>query len=85
VLSALAGRWFCFLLVLLSAAAGKFVVVLDDEDRENEGDLIINADKVSTEAMAFMVEHTSGVVSDCQKGVQFSLHGVPTCWHCYVC
>jgi hypothetical protein len=44
-------------------AAGKFVVVLDDEDRENEGDLIINADKVTTEAMAFMVEHTSGVVS----------------------
>jgi hypothetical protein len=37
--------------------------VLDDEDRENEGDLIINADKVTTEAMAFMVEHTSGVVS----------------------
>ena len=44
-------------------SAGKFVVVLDDEDRENEGDLIINADKVTTEAMAFMVEHTSGVVS----------------------
>jgi hypothetical protein len=43
--------------------AGKFVVVLDDEDRENEGDLIINADKVTSEAMAFMVEHTSGVVS----------------------
>jgi 3,4-dihydroxy-2-butanone 4-phosphate synthase len=39
------------------------VVVLDDEDRENEGDLIINADKITTEAMAFMVEHTSGVVS----------------------
>lgn len=37
--------------------------MLDDEDRENEGDLIINADKVTTEAMAFMVEHTSGVVS----------------------
>lgn len=50
--------------------AGKFVVVLDDEDRENEGDLIINADKVTTEAMAFMVEHTSGVVSvGCQQGL----------------
>ncbi|KAK9829750.1 hypothetical protein WJX72_007674 [[Myrmecia] bisecta] len=41
---------------------GKFVVVLDDEDRENEGDLIIAADKVTPEAMAFMVEHTSGVI-----------------------
>jgi 3,4-dihydroxy 2-butanone 4-phosphate synthase/GTP cyclohydrolase II len=42
--------------------AGKFLVVLDDEDRENEGDLIIAADKATTEAMAFMVEYTSGVV-----------------------
>eukprot|EP00884_Botryococcus_braunii_P002299 jgi/Botrbrau1/1206/Bobra.0163s0014.1 len=47
---------------LLDIAAGRFVVVLDDEDRENEGDLIIAADKVTPEAMHFMVEHTSGVV-----------------------
>jgi 3,4-dihydroxy 2-butanone 4-phosphate synthase len=47
---------------LQDLAAGKFVVVLDDEDRENEGDLIINADKVTTADMAFMVEHTSGVI-----------------------
>ena len=32
---------------LVDVAAGKFVVVLDDEDRENEGDLIIAADKVA--------------------------------------
>ncbi|KAF6258072.1 3,4-dihydroxy-2-butanone 4-phosphate synthase-domain-containing protein [Scenedesmus sp. NREL 46B-D3] len=49
-------------------AAGKFVVVLDDEDRENEGDLIINADKITTEAMAFMVEHTSGVICISMEG-----------------
>lgn len=60
--------WFIHVLFYVPAyrracCAGKFVVVLDDEDRENEGDLIINADKVTTEAMAFMVEHTSGVVS----------------------
>ena len=47
---------------LADLAAGKFLVVIDDENRENEGDLIIAADKVTTEAMAFMVEHTSGVV-----------------------
>ena len=47
---------------LTDLAAGKFLVVLDDENRENEGDLIIAADRVSTEAMAFMVEHTSGVI-----------------------
>lgn len=43
-------------------AEGKFVVVMDDEDRENEGDLIIAADKVTPEAMAFMIRYTSGVV-----------------------
>jgi len=43
-------------------AAGKFVVVVDDEDRENEGDLIIAAESVNAEDMAFMVKYTSGVV-----------------------
>ena len=42
-------------------AAGKFVVVVDDEDRENEGDLIIAADSVTAEDMAFMVKYTSGL------------------------
>ncbi|EFJ47614.1 hypothetical protein VOLCADRAFT_61351 [Volvox carteri f. nagariensis] len=49
-------------------AAGKLIVVLDDEDRENEGDLIMNADKVTTETMAFLVEHTSGVVCISMEG-----------------
>ena len=43
-------------------AAGRPVVVVDDEDRENEGDLIFAAEKASTELMAFMVRHTSGFV-----------------------
>lgn len=47
---------------LVDIASGKFVVVLDDENRENEGDLIIAADKVTTESMAYMIQHTSGVV-----------------------
>lgn len=41
---------------------GEFVVVLDDEDRENEGDLIIAAEKVTEEKMAFLVRHSSGLV-----------------------
>lgn len=43
-------------------AAGEFVVVVDDEDRENEGDLIIAADAITSEQMAFLVRHSSGVV-----------------------
>lgn len=41
---------------------GKFVIVSDDLDRENEGDLIIAAEKVTPEAIAFMVRHTTGIV-----------------------
>jgi 3,4-dihydroxy 2-butanone 4-phosphate synthase len=41
---------------------GEFIVVLDDADRENEGDLIIAAQDVTTEKMAFMVRHTSGLI-----------------------
>src|SRR5258706_7528102 len=43
-------------------ARGEFVVVVDDADRENEGDLIIAADRITPEAIAFMVRHTSGVI-----------------------
>lgn len=42
--------------------AGKFVVVIDDEDRENEGDLIACAEKMTEESMAFMIRHSSGLV-----------------------
>jgi 3,4-dihydroxy 2-butanone 4-phosphate synthase/GTP cyclohydrolase II len=41
---------------------GEFVLVVDDEDRENEGDLIIAAEHVTPESVAFMVRHTSGLV-----------------------
>jgi 3,4-dihydroxy 2-butanone 4-phosphate synthase / GTP cyclohydrolase II len=41
---------------------GETVVVTDDEDRENEGDLIMAAEAVTTEALAFFLEHTSGII-----------------------
>ncbi|MCO5555797.1 hypothetical protein L7F22_009342 [Adiantum nelumboides] len=41
---------------------GKFVIVLDDENRENEGDLICSADMISTEQMAWFIRHTSGFI-----------------------
>jgi len=41
---------------------GEFLVVVDDEDRENEGDLIIAADAIDEKKMAFMIRHTSGVI-----------------------
>ncbi len=42
--------------------AGGMVVVVDDEDRENEGDLIMAAEDVTPEAIGFFLAHTSGVI-----------------------
>lgn len=43
-------------------AAGKAVVVVDDEDRENEGDIIFAAEKATPELVAFTVQHSSGYI-----------------------
>ena len=43
-------------------AAGRMVIILDDEDRENEGDLIMAAEHATPEAVAFMIRHTSGII-----------------------
>ena len=42
--------------------AGKMIIVVDDEDRENEGDLTMAASKVTPEAINFMVKHGRGLV-----------------------
>ncbi|MDE5870068.1 MAG: bifunctional 3,4-dihydroxy-2-butanone-4-phosphate synthase/GTP cyclohydrolase II [Muribaculaceae bacterium] len=42
--------------------AGKFVIVVDDEDRENEGDLIIAAEKITPEDVNFMLKNARGVL-----------------------
>ena len=47
---------------IAAIANGEFVVVIDHEDRENEGDLIMAAELVTPETLAFMVRHTSGLV-----------------------
>ena len=41
---------------------GKFVIVVDDEDRENEGDLIMAAEKITPEAVNFMLKNARGVL-----------------------
>lgn len=47
---------------LAAIAAGEMIVVVDDDDRENEGDLIMAASKATPEKVAFMVRHTSGIL-----------------------
>lgn len=43
-------------------SAGRFVLVVDDEDRENEGDLILAAEHATADSIAFMLRHTSGLL-----------------------
>ena len=47
---------------LAAMKAGGMVVVIDDHDREGEGDIIAAASTVTPEQMAFIVRHTSGIV-----------------------
>lgn len=49
---------------------GRFVLVADDENRENEGDLIMAADRVTPESMAFLIRHTSGLVCVGMEGTR---------------
>ncbi|MBA7466434.1 Riboflavin biosynthesis protein RibBA [subsurface metagenome] len=42
--------------------AGKFIIIVDDEDRENEGDLVIAAEKVTAEAINFMTLYARGLI-----------------------
>ncbi|MGW8816234.1 bifunctional 3,4-dihydroxy-2-butanone-4-phosphate synthase/GTP cyclohydrolase II [Gordonia terrae] len=47
---------------LTALAAGRMIVVTDDADRENEGDLVVAAEHITTDQMAFLVRHTTGIV-----------------------
>ncbi len=74
--------------ILSDLRAGKMVILVDDEDRENEGDLIMAAEKVTPEAINFMTRHTPGYLclaltsADCERlnlhpqtGLNTSLRG----------
>ncbi len=69
---------------------GKFLIVVDDEDRENEGDFIIAAEKITPEKVNFMINHGRGVLCapittqrckeldlDMQVSKNTSVHGTP--------
>jgi 3,4-dihydroxy 2-butanone 4-phosphate synthase/GTP cyclohydrolase II len=47
---------------IAAIAEGQLVIVVDDADRENEGDLIMAGAKASPEQVAFMIRHTSGIL-----------------------
>jgi 3,4-dihydroxy 2-butanone 4-phosphate synthase/GTP cyclohydrolase II len=66
---------------LADIAAGRPVVVVDDEDRENEGDLIFAAEKATPELLAFMVRYTSGYVCVPLTGADCDRLDLPPMYH----
>jgi 3,4-dihydroxy 2-butanone 4-phosphate synthase / GTP cyclohydrolase II len=56
---------------------GKFVIIVDDEDRENEGDLAIAAEKISPEAINFMAKNGRGLICMPLKGQRLDELGIP--------
>ena len=48
--------------ILADLRAGRMVIILDDEDRENEGDFIMAAEHATPEAVAFMIRYSSGIL-----------------------
>jgi 3,4-dihydroxy 2-butanone 4-phosphate synthase/GTP cyclohydrolase II len=57
--------------------AGRFVVIVDDEDRENEGDLALAAEKVTKEAINFMAKHGRGLICLPVIGKRLDELGIP--------
>ena len=48
--------------IISAIGRGEMVIMVDDRDRENEGDLIVAADAVTPEQIGFMLRHTSGII-----------------------
>ena len=57
--------------------AGRPVIVVDDEDRENEGDLVFAASKATPELLAFLIRYSSGVVCVPMEAAELDRFGIP--------
>jgi 3,4-dihydroxy 2-butanone 4-phosphate synthase / GTP cyclohydrolase II len=62
---------------IAAIARGEMVIVVDDEDRENEGDLILAAEHATPEKLGFLVKHSSGVVCVPLPGERLDKLGLP--------
>lgn len=58
-------------------ARGGMIVVVDDENRENEGDIIVASDAVTPETIAFMMKHARGLVCVAMQGERLDALDIP--------
>ena len=62
---------------LLDIQDGRKVIIVDDEDRENEGDLMVAADKITPEAINFMATHGRGLICLAMTGQRLDDLNIP--------
>ena len=67
--------------LIAAIGRGDMVIVVDDADRENEGDLIVAADRLTEAQMAFMIRHTSGIVCIPMEGERLDELDLPLMVH----
>lgn len=63
--------------IIADIKAGKFVIIVDDDDRENEGDLFIAADKTTPEAINFMAKNARGLICVSLTGERLDALNIP--------
>ncbi len=63
--------------LVAEAQCGRMFILVDDEDRENEGDLIIPAQFATPESLAFMMKHARGLICLAMTGAQVEHLGLP--------
>lgn len=62
---------------IAALARGGMIVVVDDEDRENEGDVIIASEKITPQAVAFMMNHARGLICVAMEGERLDALDIP--------
>ena len=62
---------------LQALARGRMIVVVDDEDRENEGDIIAASETVTAETVAFMMNHARGLICVAMEGERLDALDIP--------
>ena len=67
--------------LIAAIARGDMVIMVDDADRENEGDLIVAADRITEAQMAFLIRHTSGIVCIPMEGSRLDELELPLMVH----
>ncbi|MCJ8055326.1 3,4-dihydroxy-2-butanone-4-phosphate synthase [Shinella curvata] len=62
---------------IAALARGGMIVVVDDENRENEGDIIVASDAITPEAIAFMMKHARGLICVAVEGERLDALDIP--------